>query len=213
MALCNNVRRVLLKPTKGSASEVAVLVRPGGLHEREAALPMPPGAFRGFRLLQEYFAFPERFMFVDLHGLGEAEIASGEFELHIEFGELPDEMPPVSSANVLLDCVPVINLFPHDADPIRAQAGRTEYRIRAAGKNSEHYEAHTIESVSGRVRGAAKQEAYHPLFAYDTRDRSAAASTSYAATRRCNPTDPICTCGCTPATTSNGRSSTRSRSR
>ena len=174
VALCQNVARVLVRPSGGgqTAQVVDARLRPGGTHEREAALPMPPGAFRGFRLLQEYFAFPERFLFVDVHGLDRESMPSGEFDLEFEFEQLPDQMPPVSKANVLLDCVPIVNLFPHDADPIRAQAGRTEYRIRPSGKQSEHYEVHTVTSVHGRVRGAAKQESYHPFFAFDTRDRT-----------------------------------------
>ena len=152
----------------GNAQTLDVSIRPGGLGEHEAAIDMPAGAFRGFRLLQEYFAFPERFLFVDLFGVNRAQ---GD-ELIFEFKDLPDNMPPVSKNNVLLDCVPIINLFPHDADPVRAQAGRTEYRIRTSGKDCNNYEVHTVTSVTGRVRGAAKQETYHPFFAFEARGRS-----------------------------------------
>jgi type VI secretion system protein ImpG len=82
-------------------------------------------------------------------------------------------MPPVGAGNVLLDCVPVVNLFAHDADPIRAEAGRTEYRIRPSGKNAAHYEICSVDAVEGRVRGATKPETYRPFFAFDARDRSA----------------------------------------
>jgi len=171
VALCHGVARVKVKNGATSTERADVRIRPAGLADDEAALPLPPGAFRGFRLLQEYFAFPERFLFVDVDGLDDV---GGEFELEFEFRELPENMPPVALANVMLDCVPAINLFPHDADPVRAEAGRTEYRIRPSGKDWLHYEVHTVQKVSGRVRGGARQETYEPFFSFHGRDRSAA---------------------------------------
>ena len=175
VSLCCYLGQVTVRPANGSgaATTLPAVVRPAGLDEQEAVLPMPAGSFRGFRLLQEYFAFPERFLFVDVHGLADAPTASGEVFLDFEFESLPEDMPPVGSGNVLLDCVPIVNLFSHDADPIRAQAGRTEYRIRPSGKESNNYEVHTVEKVEGRTRGASKQEAYRPFFAFEARDRNA----------------------------------------
>ena len=169
VALCHHVKAVRCKQTgQGPATTIDAEIRPAGLGDNESAIETPPGAFRGFRLLQEYFAFPERFMFVDIFGLNNA---NGE-ELIFEFDQLPDEMPPVSASNVMLDCVPIINLFPHDADPVRAEAGRSEYRIRPSGKDSNNYEVHSVIDVSGRARGASKQEDYHPFFSFDAGDRS-----------------------------------------
>jgi len=168
VALCHHVARVTTSDATGTASTLNCTIRPGGMQESEAALEMPEGAFAGFRLLQEYFAFPERFLFIDIYGL---DRATGD-DITIEFQALPDNMPPVNSGNVALDCVPIINLFQHDADPIRAEAGRSEYRIRPAGKESDNYEVHSITRVSGRVRNASKQETYQPFFAFEAKDRS-----------------------------------------
>jgi type VI secretion system protein ImpG len=174
VALGKHVAQVRVQSTSGdgAATTANVTIQPGGLGESEAALDIPAGTFRGFRLLQEYFAFPERFMFLDIQFHDTAGIG-GDVRLDFEFQELPDEMPPVNSTNVLLDCVPIINLFAHDADPLRAQAGRTEYRIRPAGQDAQHYEVNSVTSVSGRMRGAAKQETYRSFFTFDARDRTA----------------------------------------
>ena len=40
-----------------------------GFAEDEALIPYPLNTFRGYRYLQEYFAFQEKFLFVDLLGL------------------------------------------------------------------------------------------------------------------------------------------------
>jgi type VI secretion system protein ImpG len=153
--------------------ELELRIQPGGLAETEAALPMPSGAFHGFRLLQEYFAFPERFLFVDILGLDRIPQGYQDFELLMEFRELPEQMPAVTTANLLLDCVPVVNLFAHDADPIRAEKGRSEYRIRPAGADPGHYEVHSVTAVVGRVRGSADVQEYQPFFAFGPQDRSA----------------------------------------
>ncbi|HEX5053712.1 MAG TPA: type VI secretion system baseplate subunit TssF [Planctomycetota bacterium] len=174
VALCHYRQRVVARPTKASTEPmvVNVVARPAGLAEDEAALTLPSGSFRGFRLLQEYFAFPERFLFVDLFGVDAAAVDNNEFELTFEFRALPEAMPPVTATNVLLDCVPIVNLFAHDADPIRAEVGRTEYRVRPSGGDPNHYEVHSVDAVVGRVRGAAEVQKYEPFFSFGAKDRA-----------------------------------------
>lgn len=173
VALCRQVQRVLVKGSGGSAPmAVPATIHSGGLGEHEAALPMPTGAFRGFRLLQEYCAFPERFLCVDIQGVAAASGTQGEFELILELREAGAELPPVALANLQLDVVPAVNLFAHDADPIRFQPGRFEYRIRPAGVDPRHYDVHGVTKVVGRVRGAATVQEYEPFFAFGPRDRA-----------------------------------------
>jgi type VI secretion system protein ImpG len=174
VALCRQVQRILVRLGDGKPPlAVAAQVQPGGLADAEAALPLPDGSFRGFRLLQEYFAFPERFLCVDVHGVAAASGTQGEFELIFELREAAAELPPVSAANLVLDIVPAVNLFAHDADPIRFQPGRFEYRIRPAGVDPRHYDAHSVAKVVGRVRGSAAVQEYEPFFAFGPKDRAA----------------------------------------
>ncbi|MBV6247811.1 type VI secretion system baseplate subunit TssF, partial [Pseudomonas aeruginosa] len=44
-------------------------VQPVGFAEDEALIPYPLNTFRGYRYLQEYFAFQDKFLFVDVDGL------------------------------------------------------------------------------------------------------------------------------------------------
>src|SRR5690554_1626631 len=44
-------------------------VQPGGFHDDQALIPYPLNTFSGYRYLQEYFAFEEKFLFVDINGL------------------------------------------------------------------------------------------------------------------------------------------------
>src|SRR5579864_3927050 len=107
-------------------------------------------------------------MFLDVSGLeGTASLgAVPSFELAFELTRLPEDMPPVTAANVLLHCTPAVNLFPHEADPVRLDQTRTEYKVRPSGDNSLHYEIFTIDKLSGMVKAVGKSREYRPLFKF-----------------------------------------------
>jgi type VI secretion system protein ImpG len=142
--------------------------RPGGFDESELVLPYPAGAFPGFRHLQEYFAYPTKYMFVDLTGVEGLAVlgAVSAFDIHVDLTRLPEKMPPVVAANLLLHCAPALNLFPHDADPVRLDHTRTEYKVRPAGENATHYEIYSIEKVAGVARGTGRAREYLPFFRF-----------------------------------------------
>ena len=72
--LLNNVCGVLVRgrPAPDRPFETVTLpprsVVPVGFDRDEGMLPGPSRSFLGYRLLQEYFAFPEKFLFFDLDG-------------------------------------------------------------------------------------------------------------------------------------------------
>lgn len=141
-------------------------ITPAGFAE-ENALPSGAGPqFPALRLMREYFAVPSKFMFVDVDGLeGIKDFSSqNEFELEFLFKSLPKNMPPVSAANILLNCAPALNMFKHDADPIRLDKHRNEYRIRPSGKSPAHFDVFSIDRVYGLEQGTAKEIEYRPQF-------------------------------------------------
>ena len=74
--LTNNCTGILIRdPARPSAPIVelpASAIRPVGFAEDEGVLPYVRRSFLGYRLLQEYFAFPQKFLFLDVAGLGRA---------------------------------------------------------------------------------------------------------------------------------------------
>lgn len=172
MCLCRYLKKVTFRATEGGSSAKPVAmgpeaVQPVGFAANEHLLPYPSTSFLGFRLLQEYFAFPQKFMFVDLRidrlaDLGECRA----FEAQFDFERLPEAMPAISPTNFLLNCTPVVNLFKHDGDPIRISHERTEYRLRPSGANSLHYEVYSIEKLTGHVQGQPKPRVYVPFFSF-----------------------------------------------
>lgn len=169
LCLRRYLRRITVQAAGAKPVELSkAAVRPVGFIPDELLLPFPGNSYTGFRLLQEYFAFPAKFMFVDVTGLdGLASLgAATSFEMSFELSRLPEDMAPVTVSNVLLHCTPVVNLFAQEADPVRLDQTRTEYKIRPSGENSQHYEIFTVDKVSGVVKGVGKSREYRPLFRF-----------------------------------------------
>ncbi len=142
-------------------------LRPVGLDGEDALLDQAAEGFGGFALVHEYFAFPAKFLFVDLHHLRPAlaQLAgAGEIQVECALSRLPAGMPQVSEANLLLGCTPVANEFPHQATPIRIEPERSEYKILPGGPQPAHFEITAVTSVSGVVQGQNKLRSYQPLY-------------------------------------------------
>jgi len=145
----------------------AQAVRACGFDDAEALLPYPPNAFPGYRLVQEYFALPAKFLFVELTDLATAELgAADEWVVRLPFRRPAGELPRISADNLRLFCTPVANLFPHRADPLRVEHDRTSYRIRPEGKDPSHFEIYAIDRVVGWERGTSTERRYSPFYSF-----------------------------------------------
>jgi type VI secretion system protein ImpG len=153
-------------------------VRPVGFARDEAMLPYPARAFPGYRLLQEYFAFPDKFLFVDIVGIDEAcksgytdtleilvLLSRGAAQLESQVG--PD--------NFRLGCTPIINLFRQTAEPIRVTRTVTEYPVIPDLRRLNAAEVYAIDSVVGTAPSLKAPVEYQPFYsfrhAYDRDDR------------------------------------------
>src|SRR5690606_31850470 len=103
----------------------AEAVRHEGFEVGQSLLPADTRVFQGYRLMQEYAAFPERFMFFSLRGLRPhlRRIAQGGdvkvFELTLMFDDAAPALRDVITAeNLALHCVPAVNLMPRRAERI-----------------------------------------------------------------------------------------------
>jgi len=151
-------------------------IQPLGFGEDEALLPYPPNAFRGYRHLQEYFAFPEKFLFVTVQGLARLQTLPREvrrrargLELRFDIGRIARQPRLPTRDNLRLHCVPVVNLFRHDALPIRLDGKRDEYPLFPAGHGREHLGVFAVERVIGWQPGGLGHRDYLPFesFAHD----------------------------------------------
>lgn len=137
-------------------------VRPGGRRADEALLPYPPHSFEGYRLLQEYFATPQRFLFVDLLGF-EALADLGpcdRFEVVVHARERPPAGVRVDAGTFRLHCTPVVNLFESAADPLLLDHRASRKLLRPQGLRATHYDIYSVDRVVGIPRHGGPRREY-----------------------------------------------------
>jgi type VI secretion system protein ImpG len=142
-------------------------VRAAGLRDEEAMLPVTLRGLAGTRLLQEYFAFPQRFLFIDVADLGGAfaKVAGNTFEVALLFNRYVASLEgAVDAANFQLHCVPAINLFERRADRLHIDDGATAYHVIPERTATLDYEVFDILSVRA-FREDAEEVVFRPLFA------------------------------------------------
>lgn len=137
-------------------------VIPVGFADGEAVLPAPTVSFSGYRLIQEYLAYPEKFLFLDVTGLAPvADWKASHIVLSFEFKRpLPSQIRVVEG-NIRLNCTPAINLFTADAMPLRIDGAKAEYRLRPASEAG--FSINSIEQATGYMQGRAQPIRYVPF--------------------------------------------------
>ncbi|MCU9849886.1 type VI secretion system baseplate subunit TssF [Defluviimonas sp. WL0024] len=160
---------------------------PRGFEREEALLPTPRRSFDGYRILQEYFAMPERFLFVELRGLQPAlKKAKGQdVDIYILLKEGRKSVEAgIKPEAFQLNAVPCVNLFSKRCDRVHIDARDTELHVipdRTAGLDFEIY---ALESVVG-IRGSGEDDVTFRPF-YSATDLTAAGETwsAYYTVRR-----------------------------
>ena len=121
----------------------ASALRLRGYDESEASLPVRPNAHPAHRLVAELIAFPDKFGFFSLEGLG---LRPGD-EVLLRFGRrlrLPSPLPPDL---VALNAVPAVNLRSGPATPFEVNARELEYPVRPDALRYRSVECHCVEGV------------------------------------------------------------------
>ncbi len=142
-------------------------VLPLGFAENEALLPYTPRSFQGYRLLQEYFAFPERYMFVQLTQLQAAlaQCVDNEVDIIILLNRSnPRLINEIDASRFALFCTPAINVFPKRADRIHLTNQTHEYHIVPDRTRPLDYEVYQIRGVTGFGSTSDEQLAFLPFY-------------------------------------------------
>jgi len=144
-----------------------------GFDDDEALLPQSPRGLSGFRLLREYFALPERFLFVGVDGLLPlARRATGQ---EIEFVVLLNRNEPVLDGAVTKDrftlfATPIINLFPRRAKPILIEPYDDQHHVVIDRSRPLDHEVFSITRVAGYGMDSQEVCSFSPFYAEPARD-------------------------------------------
>lgn len=161
--------------TPGVTIEGQSAIQPAGFAPEEGLLPYDAQSFIGYRLLQEYFAYPRKFLFFDISGFERLHLSeeTENLEVRVSFDRpFPADMR-FAKNNFRLHCTPIVNLSQTQAQPITVEHEATEYRVHAP----EGGEIYSIDAVEGIVNSTNQRRTYIPFYSFkhnlagdDTRD-------------------------------------------
>lgn len=168
---CSDVAAVHARSTDRRADWSMPLVNgavvPRGMEPSDALLPVPRRSFDGYRLLQEYFAMPERFHFVDLKGIGPALGRAGADEVDIYVvlrNGRPEVAPAVSPAAFALHATPAVNLFQKRCDRIQISGRNYELQVLPDRTAPLDYEVIAVEKVAGISDSGQEDVEFLPFY-------------------------------------------------
>lgn len=167
--LLNNCQSVVMTISETDASPIRLspgCIQAVGFDIDEGLLPYPDASFVGYRLLTEYFSFPEKFMFIDITGFSDKipDYVTDTLEFYIYLGESSVELEHnISKETFQLGCTPVVNLFEHRADPIKLEHTATEYQVIPDARRPTGYEVYSVNSVVASTSSGEKLN-YLPLY-------------------------------------------------
>lgn len=142
-------------------------LQPVGLEPDEGILPASPRAAWAYRLLSEYFAFPEKFLFVDLKGLTADRLAGigNQLVIYVYLNRYVRDLERhVSRESLRLGCTPIVNLFRHLAQPIDVTQTQSEYHIIPDPRRPAAFEVHSVERVRA-ITSQQEEVEFHPFYA------------------------------------------------
>lgn len=160
-------------------------LQPVGFEADEAILPSDDRASPGYRLLSEFFAFPQKFLFIDLDGLEAAHgIVDDTLEVFIFLRRLPQDLDRfVSDETFGLNCCPLVNLFKRRAEPIRVDHVDFEARIVPNARKPLAMEVHSIDRVTS-INAEGDSHDIRPFYGIDHGPAGDGAPAFWQASRR-----------------------------
>lgn len=161
---------VLAQPADSASGHWDLLPMPKqvGFEDDQALLPAEQRSFRGYRLLSEYFACPERFLFAELTGLRPTFARSKqEIEIVLLFGRQSQLLTgAVGAGNFRLFATPAINLFERQLDRVQVTPHDHEYLVIPDRRRQLDFELFRILDVQAYARDNVEPRAVAPLYAF-----------------------------------------------
>jgi type VI secretion system protein ImpG len=175
--LSSNAVKIVARGAGKNAAAVALpadALRPVGFEPNEGVLPLPRRSHAGFRLLTEYFAFPEKFWFFDLRGLERLSAASfgdtAEIVMLISRFERAERRNLLEGAvradTIALGCTPIINLFPLTSEPVLLAQRRHEYQLVADARRRDAVGIYEVQEVNAVTAARAAPVRFAPLYGF-----------------------------------------------
>jgi type VI secretion system protein ImpG len=177
--LCNGCVEILVRDASGDATREPIdlpasSLQPVGFGEDEGMLPLNRRAFLGYRLLQEYFTFPDKFFFLDLLNLDRVAAAGFGSRVEILLLVKPFQRPDrrhiletgITRDVIRLGATPIVNLFPQTAEPILLMQRQPEYLVIPDATRRRAIGIYSVDEVVGITPGSPEPLRFEPLYSF-----------------------------------------------
>jgi type VI secretion system protein ImpG len=161
-----------------------------GFADDQALLQTGAATHPGYRLLQEYFAFRDKFMFFEIGQLPLAGVRDS-FELVFLFDRPLDPTLQLGPASLLLNCVPLINLYPKRLEPLALDHADYEMRLQGDIQQHRYCEVHSLQSLES-IRPDGGVRLLYPYFSLDQADALADQDYFYITRREASQAKGVC---------------------
>jgi type VI secretion system protein ImpG len=140
-----------------------------GFAESQSVVPYPRISFPGYRLVTEYFVYPEKFQFIDVVGIGDIALERGQdtFDLDLHLKERPAESLHPGPDTLRLFVTPILNLFPREGEPIHVNHLKNRYRVLADYTRPTAYEVVSVDDVVSVRRSDGLKIPRKPFFSFE----------------------------------------------
>jgi type VI secretion system protein ImpG len=143
-------------------------ILPVGFHPEDDVIPYPEHAHPAYRLVQEYFLFPQKYLFFDLDHL-HLHRSKEKLDILILLDQMPRQKLVIDQNTFALGCTPIINLFRKTSEPIRLDRTQLEYRLIPDMRRERTHEIHSIVSVSSSSNATEETAQLEAFFAFQHR--------------------------------------------
>lgn len=188
--LFGNALAVVVRPAKPPHDWLHVIDKKNlhrvGFSDGEAMLPYSARSFSGYRLLHEYFAFHERFLFAEISGLnpGLRRCPDSEIEVIVLFDRVDLALDgAIDASHFALYCTPAVNLFPKHADRIHIDDKSHEHHVVPDRTRPMDFEVYEVTGVTGIGESSEREQDFLPFYATNDLSRHAEHKAYYALQR------------------------------
>ncbi len=166
LLFCHAIRVALLPEGAARPSYLPPeRILPVGFEPADEVIPYPSHALPAYRLLQEYFAFPQKYHFFDLDRL-EPGLSGQTLDILILLDRVPPPRLAVDRRAFVLGCSPIVNLYRKTTEPIRIDHRSHEYRLEPDMRRARTTEIHSILSVSASSNPAEETQQVDPFYSF-----------------------------------------------
>ena len=149
--LRQHLRQLVIETESGCWPQHPSCLLVCGFDPEDALLPDPDEHIDGHRLLQDYFSFPATFLCLALAPDLPPQVRKPIEQVRLRF-EFQHPLPShvqITTQSIMLNCIPAVNLFSLDAEPIHRHGRHHDYPLHLSHQAPDAYELFSIDKVHG----------------------------------------------------------------